>query len=548
MGVGVSVIKFLKLSVSVAAIGLAVAVGSSYLAPIWFAPRQNVDVNSADPALIEKGRYIAQASDCVACHTASGGKAFAGGLAMQTPIGTIYSTNITPDKETGIGGYDFADFERAVRHGVRKDGSPLYPAMPYVSYSVLTDEDVQALYAYFVSTVQPVAQRNQASTIPWPSNMRWPLAWWQMLFGGHRRFTPPEGATPEVARGAYLVEGAGHCGACHTPRGAAFQEKALKDGPDGEFLSGSELEGWYAKSLRHEDVGLASWSQQEIADFLKTGRKARTAAFGSMADVIQHSTQHLSDADTSAIAAYLASRPARPSHDPFASRVKDDTTAKLYDSAEHSPGALGYVAQCAPCHRMNGQGTPRLFPALAGNAVVQTDNPSSLIQITLAGGAMARTPADKTRPSMPELAKLDDGAVADILTFIRASWGNKASPVSASDVAAIRGAIAHKPLDYVPENPTSSHADDVKAGQELALDRAKGNCLACHTIKGGDAPSSVGRELVDMKRRFPNRADLVEILTDEPNRNSIAPMPPFGRDQILTRAEIEKIIDFLYTQ
>ncbi len=548
MGVGVSVIKSLKLSVSVAAIGLAVAVGGSYLAPIWFAPRQNVDVNSADPALIEKGRYIAQASDCVACHTASGGKAFAGGLAMQTPIGTIYSTNITPDKETGIGGYDFADFERAVRHGVRKDGSPLYPAMPYVSYSVLTDEDVQALYAYFVSTVQPVAQRNQASTIPWPSNMRWPLAWWQMLFGGHRGFTPPEGATPEVARGAYLVEGAGHCGACHTPRGAAFQEKALKDGPDGEFLSGSELEGWYAKSLRHEDVGLASWSQQEIADFLKTGRKARTAAFGSMADVIQHSTQHLSDADTSAIAAYLASRPARPSHDPLASRAKDDTTAKLYDSAEHSPGALGYVAQCAPCHRMNGQGTPRLFPALAGNAVVQTDNPSSLIQITLAGGAMARTPADKTRPSMPELAKLDDGAVADILTFIRASWGNKASPVSASDVAAIRGAIAHKPLDYVPENPTSSHADDVKAGQELALDRAKGNCLACHTIKGGDAPSSVGRELVDMKRRFPNRADLVEILTDEPNRNSIAPMPPFGRDQILTRAEIEKIIDFLYTQ
>ncbi|MDI9850081.1 c-type cytochrome [Rhodoblastus sp. 17X3] len=542
-----SVIKFLKLGASVAAIGLVVAVGGSYVAPIWFAPRQNVHVDSADPVLIEKGRHIAQASDCVACHTAPGGKPFAGGLAMQTPIGAIYSTNITPDKGAGIGGYDFADFERAVRHGVRKDGSPLYPAMPYVSYSVLTDEDVQALYAYFVSGVQPVAQQNHDSTIPWPTNMRWPLAWWQMLFGGQRSFTPPEGATPEIARGAYLVEGAGHCGACHTPRGAAFQEKALKDGPDGEFLSGSELEGWFAKSLRHEDVGLASWSQQEIADFLKTGRNARTAAFGSMAEVVQHSAQHLSDADASAIAAYLAGRAARPGHAASATKAEDITTAKLYDGADHSPGALGYVARCAPCHRMNGQGAPRLFPALAGNAVVTTVNPSSLIQITLAGGAMAKTPADKTHPSMPELAKLDDGAVADILSFIRNSWGNKASPVSASDVAAMRGVIAGKPLDYVPENPPASHADDVKAGQALALDRVKGNCLACHTLKGGDAPSSVGRELVDMKRRFPNRADLVEILTDESIRNPIAPMPSLGRNHVLTPAEIEKIIDFLYT-
>jgi sulfur oxidation c-type cytochrome SoxX len=541
--------KFLKLGVSAAAIGLVIAIGGSYLAPALFAPRQNFHVNSADPALVERGRYIAQASDCVACHTAKGGRAFTGGLAMQTPIGTIYSTNITPDKDTGIGGYDFADFERAVRHGIRKDGSPLYPAMPYVSYSVLTDEDVQALYAYFVSAVQPVAQNNQGSTIPWPTNMRWPLVWWQMLFGGHRSFKPPEASTPEVARGAYLVEGAGHCGACHTPRGVAFQEKALKDGPGGTFLSGAELEGWYAKSLRHEDAGLANWSQQEIADFLKTGRNARTAAFGSMAEVIQHSTRNLSDADASAIAAYLASRPARPGHAASASKAEDATTAKLLDNADRSPGALGYVAQCAPCHRMNGQGTPRLFPALAGNPVVETDNPSSLIQITLTGGAMARTPADKTRPSMPELAKLDDRTVADILTFIRTSWGNKASPVSANDVAAMRGVIAQKPFDHIPEDakPLSARADDVKAGQELALDRAKGNCLACHTLKGGDAPSSVGRELVDMKRRFPNRADLVEILTNEPMRNSIAPMPAFGRNHILTGVEIEKIIDFLYT-
>ena len=450
VGVEVSVMKFLKFGVSAVAIGVVVAVGGGYLAPVVFAPRQNISVNAADPALIERGRTVAQASDCVACHTAAGGKAFTGGRAMQTPIGVIYTTNITPDKAAGIGGYDFADFERAVRHGVRKDGAPLYPAMPYVSYAVLTDGDVRALYAYFVSGVQPVSQPNQASTIPWPKNMRWPLGWWQALFAGHRSFTPPREATPEVARGAYLVEGAGHCGACHTPRGAAFQEKALENGPGGEFLSGSNIDGWYAKSLRREDVGLASWSQAEIADFLKTGRNAHTAAFGSMAEVVEHSGQHFNDADASAIAAYLIGLPARPGHAATSPKGEDATTTKLYDSADHSPGALGYVAQCAPCHHMNGRGTPRLFPALAGNAVVVTDDPSSLIQIALAGGAMARTPADKTRPSMPELARLDDRAVADILTFIRTSWGNKASPVSPGNVAAMRGAIAHKPLDYVP--------------------------------------------------------------------------------------------------
>ncbi|MBS0268131.1 MAG: cytochrome c [Proteobacteria bacterium] len=436
--------KFIKLGIAAVVIGLVVAVGGSYVAPMLFAPRQNVQVNTADPTLIERGKYIAQASDCVACHTAKGGKAFAGGLAMQTPIGTIYSTNITPNKETGVGTYDFADFERAVRHGIRKDGSPLYPAMPYVSYSVLTNDDVQALYAYFVSGVQPVAQKNQSSTISWPANMRWPLAWWQVLFGGYRSFTPPEGVTQEVARGAYLVEGAGHCGACHTPRGFAFQEKALKDSPGGVFLAGSELEGWFANDLHH----VASWPKQEIADFLKTGRNNHAAAFGSMADVIQHSTQHLTDADALAIAAYLVSRSAEP--DQAAPKHEDTTTAKLYENEDHSPGALGYVARCAACHRLNGRGTAQVFPALAGNSVVVADNPSSLIQVTLAGGAMPKTPAHKLRPSMPQLAKLDDATVAEILTFIRTSWGNTGSPVSAKDVAAMRAVIAHKPIDYVP--------------------------------------------------------------------------------------------------
>jgi mono/diheme cytochrome c family protein len=442
--------KVLKLGVAAAVIALVVAVGGGALAPALLAPRQDVSVNAADPALIAQGRAVAQASDCVACHTAANGGLFAGGLAMRTPIGVIYSTNITPDRNDGIGAYDYADFERAVRHGLRKDGAPLYPAMPYVSYALLTDADTQALYAYFMSAVAPVAQPNAPPAIPWPQNMRWPLAWWQMLFAGHRSFTPPEGATPEVARGAYLVEGPGHCGACHTPRGAGLQEVALSDGPGGAFLSGSELEGWYAKSLRQEDKGLAGWTREALAQFLKTGRNERTAAFGGMADVVEHSTQHLGEADAAAIAAYLMTLQARPGHAATAPKTQDATTAQLYDSADNSPGALGYVAHCAACHHLDGQGTPRLFPALAGNAVVMTDNPSSLIQLTLAGGAMAKTPADATRPSMPELAKLDDRTVADILTFVRNGWGNKATPVSAQEVAALRAAIARKPLDTVP--------------------------------------------------------------------------------------------------
>lgn len=542
--------KYLKLGVFAIVAVLVMGVAGGQLLPAMSAPRQELAVQVSDTALVARGRAVVRMSDCVACHSAPGGKEFAGGLAMQTPFGTLYSTNITPDKDTGIGAYQYADFERAVRHGVRKDGASLYPAMPFVSYAALTDEDMQALYAFFTSGVQPVAQANKAAEISWPFSMRWPLAWWKTFFGGHGAFVPPQGATSQVARGAYLVEGPGHCGTCHTPRGVAFQEKATRDGANGVFLSGSELAGWYAKSLRHEDEGLGGWSEKDIETFLMTGRNDRTAAFGTMAEVVEHSTQHMSRDDASAIAAYLMTLAPRAGHEAVASKGEDKTTPALYENADHSDGAHAYVAHCAACHRLDGQGTARLFPALAGNQVVASGNPSSLIQITLGGGAMASTPADSSRPSMPMFSKLDDATVASALTFIRTSWGNQGAPVTAADVAAVRqGVFAKKPMDYVPVDAAATQGLDasIQAGQALALDRAKGNCLACHTLKGGDAPSSVGRELVNMKRQFPNRADLVEILNDEPLRNPIAPMPAFGRNHILTKSEIEQIIDFLYT-
>jgi mono/diheme cytochrome c family protein len=443
--------NFLKYGVAAAAMGVMV-VGGGFVAPMMLAPRSHAaDVNISDPQLIAQGRYVAHLADCAACHTAPGGKPFAGGLAMSTPIGTIYSPNITPDKTTGIGGSGYADFERAVRQGIGKNGSPLYPAMPYVSYAKLTDQDVRALYAYFMSAVQPVSQRNHASDIAWPMSMRWPLRFWQMLYGGSGPFTPPKGATPQVARGAYLVEAAGHCGECHTPHGSAFQAKALTDGPNGVYLSGSNFAGAYAPDLRHEDTGLAGWSQEEVADFLKTGRTVRTAAFDGMGEVVEHSTQHLTEADAAAIAAYLASLSPRSGHTTAVVKVADATTAKLYDNADRSPGALGYVASCAACHRLNGQGTPRIFPALAGNSVVTAADPAALIRLALTGGAMAYVPSEKMDPSMPEFeTRLKDGELADILTFVRASWGNAGSPVTAQEVAAIRGKLAHKPANYVP--------------------------------------------------------------------------------------------------
>ena len=394
----------------------------------------------ADQALVAKGEYLARAGDCVACHTAKGGKPFAGGLPMETPIGTIYSTNITPDK-SGIGGYSFDDFDKAVRHGIGKSGSSLYPAMPYPSYARVSDADMQALYAYFMKGVAPVEQANKDVDIPWPLSMRWPLAAWRWIFAPEvAAYQPSAGQDPLVSRGAYLVEGLGHCGACHTPRALTMQEKALTPGEGNSFLSGSApLEGWIAKSLRgdHKD-GLGSWSEAQIVAFLKTGRSDRSAVFGGMSDVVEHSMQYMSDDDLTAIARYLKTLPANdPNDQPH--QYDAQVSQALYKGDDGKPGASTYIDSCAACHRTDGQGYTRVFPALAGNPVLQTQDPTSLIHIVLKGDTL---PATRTAPSqftMPGFAwRLSDQEVADVVTFIRTSWGNKGAPVQASDVAKLR--------------------------------------------------------------------------------------------------------------
>ena len=391
-------------------------------------------------ALIQQGEYLARAGDCVACHTAKGGKPFAGGLAMETPIGLIYSTNITPDK-SGIGDYSFEDFDKAVRHGIAKNGSTLYPAMPYPSYARVNQADMQALYAYFMSGVKPVAQENQAVDIPWPMSMRWPLAMWRWMFApAVEDFTPVAQQDPVVSRGAYLVEGLGHCGACHTPRALTMQEKALSATDGSTFLSGSApLESWIAKNLRgdHKD-GLGSWNEAQLVQFLKTGRSDRSAVFGGMSDVIVHSMQYMSEADLTAIARYLKSLPAVDSADK--PHQYDPAVADaLWNGDDSKRGAAVYIDNCAACHRTDGNGYTRVFPALAGNPVLQSDDPTSLIHIVLKGGTL---PATHTAPStftMPAFDwRLSDQEVADVVNFIRTSWGNQAGEVKATDVKGLR--------------------------------------------------------------------------------------------------------------
>lgn len=429
------------------AAGLAIGGAQILTAKRKVAPTAVVDIH--DRQLVEAGAYIARTGDCVACHSVPGNKSFAGGLAMQTPVGTIYSSNITPDKLAGIGAYTYADFKNAVQYGIRKDGTPLYPAMPYPSYAIMPDKDVQALYPYFMSQVEPASQPSADSTIPWPLNMRWPMAWWQLLFAGKRDFAAPAGADEKLVRGAYLVEGPGHCGACHTPRGLAFQEKALSMADGDAFLTGAVIDGWRAKSLRGEAQGLQSWSADDIVLFLKTGRTDKVAAFGAMADVVDHSTRYFTDGDLRSIAAYLKQLPAASGKLVTLPPKADSTTAALRDGRYTSRGAVIYMEQCVVCHRTDGLGMPRIFPALAGNSAIFAQNPQSIIQITLEGGKMPSNDQDLMAFAMPGFKHLSDQDVTDVINFIRTAWTNQAPPVGERDVERTREFLASKKPNIV---------------------------------------------------------------------------------------------------
>jgi mono/diheme cytochrome c family protein len=392
--------------------------------------------------LIDRGAYVAVLGDCAACHTAAGGKPFAGGVALATPIGAVYSSNITPDRETGIGRYSLADFERAVRLGIRPDGSSLYPAMPFPSYARTSDADIAALYAFFMNGVAPAAQADRKSDIPWPLSVRWPLTWWRWAFAPPVATPVPAAADALLARGAYLVEGLGHCGACHTPRGYAFQEKALTEAGGPAYLSGALVDRYFASNLRGDDLtGLGRFSEEDIVALLQAGRNSGTAVFGGMAEVVGHSTQFMREDDLRAIAHYLKSLPASGARPGFA---YDATAAAALGSGNTSTrGSLDYLNNCAACHLSSGKGYAETFPALAGNPVVNSADPSSLINIVLNGATMPPTGKAPTSFTMPPFReRVSDQELSDVLTFIRSSWGNKAAAVDVSQVARLRRATA----------------------------------------------------------------------------------------------------------
>lgn len=379
---------------------------------------------AADAAAVARGKYVAIAGDCVACHTAPGSKdAFAGGYSISTPFGGIFASNITPDKETGIGNWTERDFYRAVRHGKGKEGEHLYPAMPYNAYVKVSDRDMHDLWMYMRS-VKPVHYKVPETNLGFPYNIRLAMMGWNLLFFRNSGFEIDQGKSAEFNRGAYLVEGLEHCAACHTP-------KNLLGGDTDDYLQGSNLSEWHAPDLTsNRYVGLGNWSKEQIVDYLKLGSNHVAVASGPMAEAVTNSTQHLNDADLRAIATYLKAQPASATQPP---------PAQASDSAVMKTGENVYSANCSACHNSDGKGIPNLAASLTNNPGLLADDASSIITTVLQGGRGAVTQGNPTSGAMPSFAwKLTDEQVAAVSTYIRNSWGNAATAVKADDVAGKR--------------------------------------------------------------------------------------------------------------
>lgn len=398
-------------------------------------------------AQLAQGAYLAKAGDCAACHTANKAQPFAGGLPLATPFGTLYSTNITPDASTGIGSYSYDDFATALRQGIAKDGHRLYPAMPYPSYAKIDDADMHALYRYFTQGVKPVEQTNRAPALRFPFNVRVLMSIWDRWYAhDHPAYRADPHQSVEWNRGAYLVQGLAHCGACHTPHGMLGQETALDDKDNTVFLSGNTLAGWYAPNLRGHPLQTSDSSKvsgkADLVAYLRSGRLHDGAAFGPMTEVIDDSTQYLHDDDLNAIATYLTSPALQARATPTVApqtTYTDRTASALRAGHVDSAGARLYLDNCAACHRTDGTGAMPAFPSLNGNAAVLSDDPASLIHIVLSGSHMPSTAAAPTPLAMPDFGwRLTDRQIADLLSFVRGSWGNRATDVSAAEVAKVR--------------------------------------------------------------------------------------------------------------
>lgn len=407
---------------------LAVAIG-------W--PREDIVASSspaafaATPQNIARGAYLAKAGDCMACHTVRGGAPYAGGRAIDTPFGRLLAPNITSDRQHGIGAWTADDFWRALHNGKSKDGRLLYPAFPYTSYTKVTRDDADALYA-FMQTIPAQAVPSAPHALRFPYNQQSMLAGWRMLYFTPGVYSTNTGQSAQWNRGAYLVDGLGHCAACHSSRNRL--------GASAGGLSGGMIQtlGWYAPSLTSDaEAGLGSWEVPHIVDLLQTGISPRATVFGPMAEVVQQSLQHLSTEDVTAMAVYLKALPAdkAPPVDMPSGPQVDKVIAQGKDL---------YGTHCLECHGDDGKGLPPHYPPLAGNRAITMSESVNAIRIVLNGGFAPGTKGNPRPYGMPPFSHvMNDNEVAAVVSYLRASWGNKAPPVTAMQVNQYRGV----PLD-----------------------------------------------------------------------------------------------------
>jgi len=387
-----------------------------------------VEVSSTTQTII-KGEYLARAGDCIACHTEPGGKQFAGGRAMATPFGNLYVPNVTPDDETGIGRWTADDFYRMMHQGISRDGTLMYPVMPFASYTKVTREDSDAIYAYMMS-VPPVRQENRPHELKFPFNQRDLLIGWRALYFKQGEYVADKAKSAQWNRGAYLVEGLGHCAMCHTAINKLGGSKTSQEFEGGMIPN----QNWYAPSLTsNREAGLGNWTLKEISDLLQAGISDRATVYGPMAEVVYNSLQYLSDADVEAMAVYLKELPQRDSEPP------PPSSARLVSPSVMELGRKIYAKQCSMCHGDEGKGHPPQFPPLANNQSITMSSPVNSIRMVLNGGYAPGTKRNPKPHGMPPFSHiLNDDEVAAVVTYIRVAWENSGTPVTTANVNDLR--------------------------------------------------------------------------------------------------------------
>jgi mono/diheme cytochrome c family protein len=420
-----------------------VVVGIIAAAAFFFLPAGLDEVTASDKQpkgqeLVERGRYLATAGDCVACHSVAGGGAYAGGLAFKLPFGTIYSSNITPDKETGIGNWSDAEFVRAMRHGVGKNGEDLYPAFPYTSYALMSTDDMLAVKAYLFS-LPAVRAETAENSLSFPYDQRYLMRAWKLLFLPKKTYQAEAKQSEEWNRGAYLVEALGHCGECHTPRNLMYGLDS------GKKFAGAVTQGWKAYNITSDkDGGVGNWSVEELTAYLHTGHaEGRGAATGSMAEAIDLSLRHLTEQDIRSMAVYLKTIPPQPT-DPAAKvdpnpplmAASQNYAPALQETADRSLGLTIFESACASCHAWNGEGQQSPYASLRGSQTVNDPDGTNLVQVILQGSHMTTPQGSAFMPAFSDA--YSDVEIAALSNYVLGHFGNKKASITPEDVAAAR--------------------------------------------------------------------------------------------------------------